>query len=323
MRPAALLRLAYAGGRADRARLALTGCAAALATLLLLAAGNVAAIGANDGSSGHPDSWSTQYASPLLREPGLRPGVIAALLLLALPVLALAGQAARLGAPARDRRLAALRLAGATPGQVAAVGAVESGLAAALGTACATLGYLVTHATVDWRTTAHRHQVTAVAGPDRVTPAEPGAGSAGVLWLPTDVLPSPWVILALALVVPGLAVLLARLTLRRVAASPLRVVRRLDPAGTRTRRVPGWTLLVLWSLGVGFVLTLPWWVRYLPRHAAPLVVLVVVVCVTVGLVGGVGALSHRIGRALHRLARGPATLLAARQLQSEDRKSVV
>ncbi|HEX5740691.1 MAG TPA: ABC transporter permease [Pilimelia sp.] len=318
MRPATLLRLAYAGGRADRARLALTGCAAALATLLLLAAGNVAAIGTHDGSSGHPDGWSTQYASPLLREPGLRPGVIAALLLLALPVLALAGQAARLGAPARDRRLAALRLAGATPGQVTAVGAVESGLAAALGTACATLGYLVTHAAVDWRTTAHGHQVAAAAEPGRVPPAEDAAGRAGILWLPTDVLPPPWAVLALALVVPGLAVLLARLTLRRVAASPLCVVRRLDPMDTHAGRLPGWIPLVLGALGVGIVFTLPWWVRHLPRHAAPLVVVVVVVgCVTVGLVGGVGALSYRIGRAMHRLARRPATLLAARQLQSD------
>ena len=59
--------------------------------------------------------------------------MIAALLLLALPVLALAGQCIRLGAPARDRRLAAIRLAGATPRQAVLIAVAETVAAGLLG----------------------------------------------------------------------------------------------------------------------------------------------------------------------------------------------
>jgi len=106
-----LVRLALAGTRTDIARVALTAFAAMLGTLSLLATATVLVI----------DGEAVRYTHNLLVEPGLRPGVATALALLCIPVLALAGQSARVGAPARDRRLSALRLAGATPRQVIAV----------------------------------------------------------------------------------------------------------------------------------------------------------------------------------------------------------
>ncbi|WP_235944547.1 hypothetical protein [Verrucosispora sioxanthis] len=109
---ATLTRLALAGNRTDAARVALTALSALLASLAGLAALTVLAI---QKPPGDPWQQSEQYANALLREPGLRGGTAFALVLLTIPVLALAGQSARLGAPARDRRLAALRLAGATP----------------------------------------------------------------------------------------------------------------------------------------------------------------------------------------------------------------
>ena len=120
MKPLTLLRLALAGTRTDVLRVVLTAVSALLATLAILAALTVLAIrDAGDRVDGS-DSWSEQYASPLLREPGLRGGTALALVLLTIPILALAGQCGRLGAPARDRRLAGFRLAGATPGQAIA-----------------------------------------------------------------------------------------------------------------------------------------------------------------------------------------------------------
>ncbi|HEX5543246.1 MAG TPA: ABC transporter permease, partial [Micromonospora sp.] len=113
MKPSALVRLALAGTRTDTLRVALTGLSAALATLAILAALTVLAIPTPLPSDDNQMAWSQQYTNALLREPGLRPGVAFALVLLTIPVLALAGQCVRLGAPARDRRLAALRLAGA------------------------------------------------------------------------------------------------------------------------------------------------------------------------------------------------------------------
>ncbi|WP_435871170.1 hypothetical protein [Micromonospora aurantiaca (nom. illeg.)] len=115
MRPGTLLRLVLAGTRTDIARVVLTAVSAALATLAGLAALTVLSVVKPSGDEGLN---SDQYTNALLREPGLRPGVAFALLLLCVPVLGLAGQCARLGAPGRDRRLAAFRLAGATPGQV-------------------------------------------------------------------------------------------------------------------------------------------------------------------------------------------------------------
>src|SRR5918994_2030529 len=53
--------------------------------------------------------------SNYIQERELRIGVITAALLLTVPVLALALQALRMGSAERDRRAAALRLAGLTP----------------------------------------------------------------------------------------------------------------------------------------------------------------------------------------------------------------
>lgn len=59
----------------------------------------------------------------LVAEPGLRGGTALATVLMVLPLLLLVHQVIRLGTSARERRLAALRLAGATPGEVRVLGA--------------------------------------------------------------------------------------------------------------------------------------------------------------------------------------------------------
>ena len=105
MRPTTLLRLAFTGGRADAMRIALTTVSAALAVIAAMAAATVLSIKGGQTSDGSP-GWTIRYSSPLLYEPGLRPGVAFGLLLLVIPVLGLAAQCSRLGAPARERRLA-------------------------------------------------------------------------------------------------------------------------------------------------------------------------------------------------------------------------
>jgi hypothetical protein len=50
------------------------------------------------------------YASGLLQQPPLREGLVTGLTLLTIPLVALVAQCSQLGAPARDRRLAAYRL---------------------------------------------------------------------------------------------------------------------------------------------------------------------------------------------------------------------
>ncbi|TBL33107.1 MULTISPECIES: FtsX-like permease family protein [unclassified Micromonospora] len=288
MRPGTAARLALAGNRTDAARVVLTALSATLAALAGLAAMTVLAI---EKPPGHDWEQSQQYANALLREPGLRGGTAFALLLLAVPVLALAGQSARLGAPARDRRLAALRLAGATPGQVTRVAMLETGLAALVGTLVGLAVYL------GGRELLHR--------PD----------AQGQLALPTDVLPSVPAIAAVTLGLPLLAAVGTALLLRRVATTPLGVFRR---AG-RTRSPQPWPALFI---GGGVVVTalaepLREAVEGVDTDWIAILLALGLFAVVTGVVLGTGWLSHAAGRLLHRLARGPATLLAARRLTDD------
>ncbi|MEV6350610.1 FtsX-like permease family protein [Actinoplanes sp. NPDC051851] len=303
MRPSTLVRLSLAGNRTDRLRTVLTAASGSLASLALLSAATVAAIRGGDfvPVPGQPEgvfvraSGSEQYASDYLVEAGLRPGVIFALVMLALPVLALAGQCIRLGAPARDRRLAAIRLAGATPRQAVLIAGAETAAASLLGSAIGFGVYLVLRVLLD------RHT------PD------------GRLVLPTDVLPNPLVILLVLLTVPLLAGAIGILLMRRVMITPLGVVRRLRERGPRPW--PG----VLIALGIllfaipSMHLTRPHWLsRVTLPHWTPYGVMGTgVFLVMIGVVLGVGWISYTVGRLLRRYGRGPSTLLAGARLMAD------
>lgn len=146
---------------------------------------------------------------------------------LLVPSLVLVASASRLTAARRERRLAALRLAGATPAQVTAMVAAETGLAAVAG---AVIGVAVSpalHAVATW------------------VPWGGGTWYAGDFGLPW------YVLLMIALVVPVLVVSAAVLGLRRVVKTPLMA------GGTHTRKplspvrlaiVPIAVALFFWTL---------------------------------------------------------------------------
>ncbi len=279
-----LVRLALAGTRTDIARVALTAFAAMLGTLSLLATATVLVI----------DGEAVRYTHNLLVEPGLRPGVATALALLCIPVLALAGQSARVGAPARDRRLSALRLAGATPRQVFAVAVMETGCAAALGSGLGLAAYLA------GRLLLHR--------PD----------AQGRLPLPTDLTPAPAAIVLIVVVLPVLAALATALLLRRVVVTPLGVVRR-----HRTHAPRPWPGLLI-VVGLGAVLSVESLIRFyddsgrsVPAGLVAGLFVAGALLATVGVVLGTAWISGAAGRMLHRFARRPAALLAARRLQAD------
>ena len=123
MKARTALRLARPASAADRARCVLVACSTVVAGALLLAAMHVLRMPADSGAG------LARYVT----ESGLRPGVVIATLLLTVPVLALTVQALRVGSVARDRRLASLRLAGATPRDVRVIAALEAGGAAIAG----------------------------------------------------------------------------------------------------------------------------------------------------------------------------------------------
>ncbi|MEU2661080.1 FtsX-like permease family protein [Micromonospora sp. NPDC007220] len=297
MRPSTLVRLALAGTRTDTARVALTALSAALATLVALAAFTVLAIPtppATDGN-GNGSRWSHQYANQLLVEPGLRGGTAFALLLLMIPVLALAGQCARLGAPARDRRLAAFRLAGATPGQVTRIAVLEAGLACLLGTLAGASVHFVGRELLD--------------RPD----------AQGRLVLPTDVLPTPGVLVAVLAGLPVVAALATALMLRRVSTTPFGVLR----THRRERGPRPWAGVLIGAGLAAFVAVEPVTRLYDRRDTDPPSWLVPALLVSgglaamIGVVVGTGWISWTVGRMLHRYARGPAALLAARRLTAD------
>ncbi|GGQ71066.1 FtsX-like permease family protein [Couchioplanes azureus] len=275
MRATTLLRLAVAGNRTDHLRTGLTALSAALAVVTLLAAATVLAV---EGEAG--------YASALLAESGLRPGVATALIMLSLPVLALTGQCIRLGAPARDRRLAAIRLAGATPRQAVLVASAETVAAALLGAVAGVGVFQLLRLLLDRR------------------------DAAGRLLLPTDVFPPPLPVAAIVLAVPLTAGVIGALLLRRIVISPLGVVRR-----TRNRAPWPWpgSLIV-----AGLVLFA------LPRHLESIGGKAMVTALTggvaltmIGVVVGTGWIAHTAGRLLHRFGPRPAMLLAGRRLMAD------
>ncbi|WP_431921315.1 hypothetical protein [Nonomuraea jabiensis] len=119
----AVLRMLSRGrSRAERARAWLVAAGAGLATFLVCTAVSLADYRDEGGS---------------LTGLGLA--------LLAVPVAGLVHQANRLASATRERRLAALRLAGATPGDVRRLGALESGLLALGGSLGGAALYAVTH----------------------------------------------------------------------------------------------------------------------------------------------------------------------------------
>ncbi|MCZ2846755.1 FtsX-like permease family protein [Modestobacter sp. VKM Ac-2978] len=299
MRWSTLLWLATAGGRADRTRIALTAVGAAAGVLALLAAATVAATGEGDGP----------YTSQLLNETGLHIGIVIALVLLCVPVLAFTGQCARIGAPARDRRLAALRLTGATPSDVARVAAVETGLAAALGSLIGLGVYLVGRVLLGNPVTATYERSTEISSNGYLI--EDVTGPA--LRLPTDVLPPVWLIALLVLAVPVAATVFALAALRRVTTTPFGVVRsqRVRPVQV----VPA----ALFVLGAGGMALFAGLVRVAGidggvGRVPALVFLLLFLCTAIGIVLGTAAVSARVGEFLARRTGRPALLIAGRRL---------
>ena len=128
-------------------------------------------------------------------------GVLAVLF----PVLILISTATRLAAARREERFAALRLAGATPGDISVIASVDSVASALLG-AVAGVGLFLA-----------------------VRPAMADATLTGTRYFAATVTPTVWGYLGLLAAVPLAAAIASLLALRRVRISPLGVTRRVTP----------------------------------------------------------------------------------------------
>jgi hypothetical protein len=128
-------------------------------------------------------------------------GVLAVLF----PVLILISTATRLAAARREERFAALRLVGATPGDISVIASVDSVVSALLGTVVGIGLFLA------------------------VQPALAAATLTGTRYFAATVTPTVWGYLALLVAVPLASAAASLLALRRVRISPLGVTRRATP----------------------------------------------------------------------------------------------
>ncbi|MEU9834588.1 FtsX-like permease family protein [Streptosporangium sp. NPDC048047] len=268
----------------ERTRGRLMAAGAALATVLLCLALHLTAFRLDErrGSLG------------VLTEKEPRLMVALTLALLAVPAVAFLYQVSRLTTATRERRLAALRLAGATPREVRLVGAAESGRSALVGGSLGVAVYLLAALVARWSL-------------GDVVPVRP------LLWTS--------IVLAAVVLVAAWSGLVAG---RHVIASPLGVVRRARPRGPRARD------LGLVALGVGLLASaLTGKGRFFlgNKYGAAVAIAAGAVLLLFGLVLAtawlVGRAARRAGRtAARRAGRGtsaPETLLAARMVEADPR----
>ena len=201
------------------------------------------------------------------------------------PVVVFVATATRLAAARRERRFAAMRLAGATPRQVSAIAAVDAALAAVVGT---------------------------VAGFGLFLALRPSLARIpldGARFYPSDLRLSWGWAAAVALAVPLLAAGTAVVAQRHARISPLGVTRR----AARARPSPLPLLLVALGLA-GLILT-----QANMTGASDTTVATAIagslVAMIFGIVGSGAWFTSLVGRALARAGRRAPSLLAARRLQ--------
>lgn len=270
--------LARAGGSA---RMILLAVPTALASGLLLVAVAMVQLPA----------MPNEVLFDLVADTGTRGGTVLAVVALTLPLLALLHQVVRLGTASRERRLAALRVAGATPGQVRVVGALEVGLPV---TAGAVLGIGV------------YALLRLLLGGERTLAAQ-------LDWtpelVPTTVTPAWWQVVGVVALVSLAGVVTGWWASGHVIATPLGVTRR------QRRRPPRpWGMLLLGLPVLG--------VPELFNENDESAQAVGLACVSLAIVGVLALGSwtaHRVGHIAQRHARSAATLLAARRLVTDPR----
>lgn len=209
------------------------------------------------------------------------------------PVAVFVATATRMSAARRELRLSTLRLVGATPRQIARLATVEALIATSLG-ALGGVGLFF----------AGRPLVARI-------PLD------GATWWPDAIVPPVPVALGLLLAVQVAGAAGALLAMRRLTITPLGVQRRTQPS-----RPGAWRVLPV-VLAVGALLAAIAVYRGGSLPDGPS--LAMAGLAFAGIIGGLAFagpwLTVTVGRALHQVARGASTLLAARRLEDEPRGS--
>jgi hypothetical protein len=273
------------GGRPRAALLAVT---TALATALVLVALTMLLL----------PSQPAEALFSLVAMPGLRWGTAFATALLVVPLLLMLNQVVRLGTATRERRLAGLRLAGATPAEVRRIGAVEVGFPVTVGAMAGPVVFTL---------------LRELFGGQRLAGPTDGSyldmGSAPAL-IPTSVTPAWWQIGAVVAVVAAAGIATGALASRHLVASPLGVSRRARPPAPRP-----WGLLLV---GIGVVALVAVGLRaFAASGLRQAVVMVGILLVVLGVIALAPWVAFRSGQRAARRTSDPATLIAAGHLVSD------
>ncbi len=284
-------RLAFAGGWG---RPVLLACCTAVVSGLLLVAVAVLSL---------PQDPSESLFG-VVADPGTRGGYVFGTVLLTLPALLLLHQVVRLGTSSRERRLASLRLAGATPADVRRIGAVEVGMPAFAGAVAGIAVYGLLRVVLGGELSY------------RETSSAPGDRSmvASLRLVPSSVTPTWWQVLAIIVAVTLLGVAVGLLAGRRVVVSPLGVTRRTNRQPPRP-----WGAALLLIAGV--LIALGYVLLYGSASGAVdvLVPLVSIALLVIGAVSLTPWVGYVVGRMVATRARTAAVLLAARRLSADPR----
>lgn len=214
--------------------------------------------------------------------------MIIATVLMAVPLLVFGGAAARLTVARRDQRLAALRLMGATPGQVVRLTVAEAVLTAAVGAVAGIALYalaipLLSRIEID-----------------------------GAVWRWADLWPQWWAVLATAVAIPLLVGVSAIVGLRRVVVSPLGVAKRETPPGMRAIR-----LAVLVVLAVAFLVMTQ---RFMGMGALGAGIMVALLAGTFAAINFVGPwVVWLLGKLTTSMSRRASGMLAGRRLMDDPK----
>jgi FtsX-like permease family len=209
------------------------------------------------------------------------------LVVLIAPCLVLVASAARLTAARRERRLAALRLAGATPQQVVWMTASETAIGSIAG------------AVIGVGLTFPLREITSMIPWD------------GGDWFPSDWTPTLSMIVLVLVLAPALVVGAAVLGLRRAVSRPL------GAAQQQTKRQPNVARL-LWLVGAAVVFVVALGVAKDSDNGMPLV-LAGLAGVAISLVFAGPLVTSLLGKMFTARWRSPATLLAGRRLRDDPK----
>src|SRR5664280_3591274 len=206
------------------------------------------------------------------------------------PVAVFVATATRLAATRREQRLAALRLIGATPAQVARLAVVEALLYTGIGAPAGILVFALSRPLV------------------AQIPLDGGT------WWPETIAPPLAEALALMVMVQVVGALAALAGMRRLSLSPLGVQRRVTPPQpSALRLVPTFAGLVSLIVSVNV---------FRGPDVVPLVFVgASFAVIIVGIAFAGPWLTALVGRVLGRIARGPSALLAGRRLADDPRGS--